>query len=212
MQELMRNNKLQLAGKIVGDPSYSYEVYDEKFYELTLEISRLSKNEDMLPVVISEKLMKDIKAGSYVLIDGQIRTHNKLEDNKKKLLVFAFARDVKILTEEELRSIDNPNYVELHGFICKQPTYRKTPLEREITDLLIAVNRTYNKSDYIPAIAWGRNAKYTGGMSIGTNIETTGRFQSRNYIKKIDGKDVPMIAYEVSINKINLEKCEAIEA
>lgn len=213
MYDLMENNAIKaLSGKVLTNPEFYHEAYDEKFYTFNLEVSRLSDNVDVIPVLISKKILNDLKAEDYITITGQIRTYNKYEDDKRKLLLFVFVRDYTKLTFDEFVAIDNPNEVTLKGFVCKQPIYRKTPMGREITDLLIAVNRAYRKSDYIPAIAWGRNAKFCENLAIGTKVEISGRIQSRGYTKKLeDGSELNKTAYEVSINRIKLAEETATE-
>lgn len=198
--EQMSNNKLYLSGEIISEPVFSHEIYGEGFYEMHLSVSRLSEQKDVLPITISERLIADnsIQKGSIIAVTGQFRSYNKIEEGKSRLMLTAFVRE--ILTIE---SCKNPNYVTLSGYICKPPVYRTTPFSREIADILLAVNRAYNKSDYIPCIAWGRNARFIRSLKVGEKITVSGRIQSREYQKKIDGETVETkIAYEVSINKI----------
>jgi primosomal replication protein N len=204
MYNLMDNNKLHLAGKVMTTPEFSHDIYDEKFFTFDLEVSRLSDNSDIIPVLISEKLLDGtVVKGVYIDLNGQLRSYNKFEEEKRRLKLFSFVRDVKVITAIEFLEIKNPNEVELIGFICKQPIYRTTPFGREITDLLIASNRAYKKSDYVPAIAWGRNAKYCNSLDIGTPVKMTGRLQSRGYVKKVDEtSEEARTAYEVSITRI----------
>lgn len=201
--EQMSNNKVTLYGRVRETPVYSHQVYGEGFYETTLEVPRLSEQVDILPITISERLIADnnIEVGSVIYVSGQLRSYNKQIEEKSKLLLTVFVRE--ILTKEE---VQNPNTIELTGYICKQPIYRTTPFKREICDLLLAVNRAYNKSDYIPCIAWGRNARFVRNIAIGERVELVGRIQSREYQKvKEDGETETRIAYEVSINRINTE-------
>lgn len=200
--ELLENNKVFLQGKVVDEPTFSHEIYDEGFYILNLAIPRLSGQEDIIPITISERLLKtkNINVGDLLALKGQFRSYNKLEDNKSKLVLTVFAR--------ELCDLDmslNPNYVEIYGYICKDPIYRTTPFNREITDVLLAVNRSYNKSDYIPCITWGRNARFVGELPVGTKLEMVGRIQSREYTKKRDEdlEPVTKVAYEISVSKVN---------
>lgn len=202
MYDLMANNKILLAGKVITEPEFYNESYDEKFFSFMLEIPRLSDTVDKVPVLISEKILENIEVGSYVKIEGQLRTYNKYEDNKRRLLIFAFVRDIATICYEDFKEIDVPNELTLTGFICKEPIYRTTPFGREITDILIAVNRAYSKSDYIPAIAWGRNAKFCKKVGIGQKVELIGRIQSRDYIKKIEDREEVKTAFEVSVSKI----------
>lgn len=203
-QDLRENNIINLSGKILSNPKFSHEVYGEGFYTFTLETSRLSTLADKLPITISERLINSetVQIGKKVNITGQIRSYNSYSDKKNHLLLTVFTRD--ILSYEEFEN-KNPNEVILNGFICKEPIYRTTPFGREITDILLAVNRAYNKSDYIPCIAWGRNARFAGKLQVGNNIKISGRMQSREYQKKLaEGEVVVKTAYEVSLSKIEV--------
>ena len=195
------NNVVTLSGKVVGNPTYSHEVFGEKFYEVILSVNRLSGMADMLPISVSEHLLCDeLTNDSLVTIKGQFRSYNKMAGEKSKLMLTVFARDVLPYDESA-----NPNMLELTGYICKPPVYRTTPFNREICDLLLAVNRQYNKSDYIPCIVWGRNARFAGNLSVGEHINVVGRAQSRNYQKKLeDDTVVTRTAYEVSVSKISV--------
>lgn len=201
--ELMENNKVFLKGEVVSSPQFSHEVFGEGFYELQLKVSRLSDNFDIIPITVSERLLtnNNFNIGSTVCIKGQFRSYNKLEETKSKLLLTVFVRDL-IEIDESM----NPNIIELNGFVCKEPIYRTTPFKREICDVLLAVNRAYNKSDYLPCIAWGRNARYVKNIKIGQKVTIIGRIQSREYQKKIgENESLTKTAYEISISKI---KCE----
>ena len=197
--EQMNNNRVYLRGKIVSEPTFSHEVFDEKFFEFNLEVPRLSESNDTIPVTISEKLIdKRIKTGNIVTIDGQFRSYNKQADGKSKLVLTVFVRDV-IENDENI----NPNIIELNGFVCKEPVFRTTPFKREICDILVAVNRAYNKSDYIPCIAWGRNARFVRDIKVGEAVSLVGRIQSREYQKRVSDDEVlTKVAYEISITKI----------
>ena len=198
--ELLENNKVYLQGVVTDEPVYSHEVLNEGFYNLNLSIPRLSGQSDIIPVTISERLLKSagINIGDTIALKGQFRSYNKIEDNKSKLVLTVFVRE---LCEVDLNS--NPNMIEIYGYICKSPIYRTTPFNREITDVLMAVNRSYNKSDYIPCITWGRNARFVGELPIGTKLEMVGRIQSREYVKKIDGLEpISKTAYEISVSKV----------
>lgn len=200
---IIENNKVYLVGNIVSTPVFSHEIFDEKFYEFMLEISRLSDMRDTLPITVSEKLMKsvDLSIGHKIALNGQFRSYNKLMDEKSKLMLTVFVRDFCEIEES------NPNLVELKGYICKQPIYRTTPFSREICDLLVAVNRSYKKSDYIPCIAWGRNARFVRDTQVGQKLILSGRIQSREYTKKIsETETITRVAYEVSINKIGIDE------
>ena len=196
-------NSGYLVGKIVRSPILSHTTYNEKFYEIMLQIKRLSDNTDILPVTISEKLMTDEKRfqeGCTLAVSGEYRSVNKMVNDKSKLVLYFFAKDILNDESEFLKKTDDKNYLKLIGFICKNPILRETPFHRHICDVLVAVNRqTNNKSDYIPCISWGRNARFMGSLAIGTKIELEGRIQSRPYYK-IDqnGEQKENIAYEVS--------------
>lgn len=200
----LQTNSINLSGKIVSDFEFSHQVYGEAFYTFFLECKRLSESSDMLPVTISERLLinNSIKNGDYVNITGQLRSYNSYYEEKAHLILTVFAREIE-LTEN--LNANNPNNISLNGYICKKPVYRTTPFGREITDILLAVNRAYNKSDYIPIICWGRNARFAASLDVGRNISVTGRMQSRKYQKKIDENNVVQkTAYEVSVSKIEL--------
>lgn len=203
---LMENNRVLLLGKVVKEPNLSHEVYGEKFYEFSLEVKRLSGSTDIIPVIFSERLLMldSLITGTIVRLNGQFRSYNNPEDNKSKLVLMVFAREIAITAAAEET---DKNDIYLEGFVCKKPNYRQTPFGREISDLLVAVNRAYNKSDYIPCIAWGRNAKYCESFNVGDKIRVYGRVQSREYEKK-DENGIPTkkIAYEISVAK--LEKAE----
>ncbi|MGN0814385.1 MAG: single-stranded DNA-binding protein [Candidatus Coproplasma sp.] len=194
-----KNNKVYVYGKIVSKATFSHEVFGEGFYEFFVEVVRLSGQADILPVTISERLMsEDMQEGDYICAVGQFRSYNKIENGKSRLMLTIFVREV--LSSQPCK---NPNSIVLSGYICKPPVYRTTPFNREIADLLIAVNRSYNKSDYIPAIAWGRNARFVKNLSVGDKVALSGRIQSREYQKKQpDESFVTMTAYEVSISKL----------
>lgn len=195
-----KNNRAYLCGEVVSPAVYSHEVYGEGFYEFNVSVPRLSGQEDVLPVTISERLVEEggIDVGSKLIAIGQFRSYNKLIGGKSKLMLTVFIRE---LLSAPL--FDNPNSVVLSGYVCKPPIYRTTPFNREIADILIAVNRAYNKSDYIPTIAWGRNARFAKNLSVGEKVVVCGRIQSREYQKKLSETDVRiMTAYEVSITKL----------
>lgn len=203
MEGPLENNCVNIAGKIVEECEFSHEVYGEGFYIFKISSERLSDNEDILPITISERLIDKEKLliGTTVEVNGQLRSYNNYSNKKNKLVLTIFAREINILESEENK---NPNQIYLNGFICKPPIYRKTPFGREISDILVAVNRAYNKSDYIPCIAWGRNARYTVNLEVGSNIKIWGRVQSRKYQKKIGDDLEERVAYEVSISKIEV--------
>lgn len=202
--EQMNNNKVELVGRVAEKPIYSHEVFGEGFYETKLEVARLSEQTDILPLTISERLLAqyDIKQDDTISVLGQFRSYNKIEGEKSRLMLTVFVRDFL-----PIEQIQNPNNIELTGFICKPPIYRVTPFKREISDVLVAINRSYNKSDYIPCIMWGRNARFVNTLSVGEKISVTGRIQSRIYQKALaDGTFEERVAYEVSVNKISKER------
>ena len=200
------NNCLTLVGKIISDKTVSHEIYGETFYIFNLEVPRLSGNEDIIPITISERLITnfDLSIGKSVIIEGQFRSYNSYTNEKNKLILTVFAKDI-IENKEEENEERVTNEVVLNGYICKKHIYRKTPFGREISDILLAVNRAYNKSDYIPCIAWGRNARFCENMEVGTEVKVIGRVQSRTYEKKFeDGTVETRVAYEVSIGNLEI--------
>ena len=209
------NNHLTLVGKVTSDKRFSHEIYGEKFYIFNLSVPRLSGNADVIPVTISERLLttQDVFIGAKLQIDGQFRSYNSYANEKNKLILTVFVKDVQFLEEnqeeEEVRRDIVSNEVVLDGYICKKPIYRKTPFGREISDILLAVNRAYNKSDYIPCIAWGRNARFCENVAVGTEVRIIGRVQSREYEKKHeDGTTEKKVAYEVSVASLEVANQE----
>ncbi len=200
MNNEKQSNKVFLRGEIVSEKRFSHEVYGEGFYETDLAVKRLSGQVDLLPITVSERLMEstNFDVGSTVSVLGQFRSYNKVVDGKSKLLLTVFVREVVDYAE-----MKNPNSIVLSGYICKEPTYRTTPFNREIADLLVAVNRAYNKSDYIPCIAWGRNARFVKNLPVGERVCLSGRIQSREYQKKLSETEIKTLtAYEVSVCKL----------
>ena len=198
-----QNNYIMLVGKITSEKKFSHEIYGESFFNFDLEIPRLSGISDIIPITISERLIAnfDLSIGKQVVIEGQFRSYNTYEDSKSRLILTVFVKEIREKGEDE--EIKVPNEVQLVGHICRKPIYRKTPFGREIADILVAVNRAYNKSDYIPCIAWGRNARFCENMQIGTELRLVGRVQSRPYEKKHeDGTVEQRTAYEVSISSL----------
>ena len=198
MQE--KNNRVFISGEIVTEAEFSHEVYGEGFYEMNVLVKRLSGQGDILPVTVSERLISDgaLRVGVTINALGQFRSYNKLVDGKSKLMLTVFVRE--LLEDMPVR---NPNSIVLTGYICKPPIYRTTPFNREIADILIAVNRSYNKSDYIPCIAWCRNARFAKNLAVGEKIAISGRIQSREYQKRVTDDEVKTLtAYEVSISKL----------
>lgn len=201
MDNIMFNNKIYLEGKVISELTFSHEMYGEGFYTFEFEVPRLSDTADVLVITVSERLIAgiDVSIGSELVIDGQLRSYNKFVDGANRLILTVFARDIRELKERG----KNPNQIFLDGFICKAPVYRTTPFGREIADMLLAVNRLYNKSDYIPTIAWGRNSRFCKSLEVGDNIRVWGRLQSREYQKKVsDTEVIKKVAYEVSISKM----------
>ncbi|NLC68390.1 MAG: single-stranded DNA-binding protein [Clostridiaceae bacterium] len=204
---LVENNMVTITGKVVSPLEYSHEIYGEGFYSFILEVPRLSESSDRIPVTVSERLIarQRPKEGDTLKIEGQFRSYNNYGKPGNKLILTVFAREIIFINEDD--GIKNPNQIYLDGYICKKPVYRTTPFGREIADLLLAVNRQYNKSDYIPCIAWGRNARYSENLAVGDNIRIWGRIQSREYQKKYStGEVVTKVAYEVSISKMEVVK------
>lgn len=203
MSRLIENNKVRIVGEIVGQFEYSHEVFGENFYIGQLKIERTSGILDFIPITVSERMV-DVSAdwnGIFVEVEGSFRSYNKKDEEKRKLLLSVFVRDFNQLENASY----NDNDVELDGYICKETICRKTPLGREVADLLIAVNRPYGKSDYIPCIAWGRNAVYLAELEVGTHIKLCGRIQSREYTKRIsDTETETKTAYEVSVSKLEV--------
>jgi single-stranded DNA-binding protein len=209
MDNLMLNNKIYLEGKVTSGLEFSHEMYGEGFYTFDLDVMRLSDSVDTLNITVSERLLSDIKLeeGIDVIVEGQLRSYNKFIDGSNKLILTVFARNIEPCLERS----KNPNEIFLDGYICKEPIYRTTPFGREIADVLLAVNRAYNKSDYIPTIAWGRNSRFCQTLSVGDNIKVWGRLQSREYQKKVsDSEVIRKIAYEVSISKMERAQKEEI--
>ncbi len=223
----LENNYLTLVGKVTGEKEFSHEIYGERFYVFNLSIPRLSGNADNIPITVSERLIKEetLQEGKRLLVKGQFRSYNSYQNDKNRLILTVFAKDIMELEEKEdeeenemVKKDLTTNEVVLVGFICKKPIYRQTPFGREISDILLAVNRAYNKSDYIPCIAWGRNARFCQDLEVGTQVKVVGRVQSRTYEKKYeDGRIENRVAYEVSIGSLEVvveeenEKDEKIE-
>lgn len=197
----VKNNNISVIGFVEGEPTFAHQVREEIFYQFMVRVPRLSQVDDVLPVTISEKLIHPwLRDGVKVRILGQLRSYNKPDKNGSHLVLTIF---VKYIDLAEEGTDENPNEISITGFICKKPVYRKTPFGREITDLSVAVNRGFNRSDYIPAIAWGRAAVYAGELEVGANVRIWGRLQSREYVKRIsDTESETRVAYEVSIIKI----------
>ncbi len=203
--KVIENNQVVIMGEIAGDFQFSHEIFGEGFYMVDVKVPRLSDSSDIIPLMVSERLI-DVDAdfkGQNIMVQGQFRSYNRHEERKNRLVLSVFAREIEFVDETPESSKTNQIY--LDGYICKEPIYRKTPLGREIADLLLAVNRPYGKSDYIPCICWGRNARFANNFTVGTRCEVWGRIQSREYIKKITEEDAEKrVAYEVSVSKLEL--------
>ena len=212
MENSLENNVVTVIGSVSAEPVYSHEVYGEGFYSFVVNLPRLSDKFDQIPILVSERLVpiESLKIGKFLEIQGQFRSYNAMEKNTNKLLLTVFAREVLLIDEAE--EIKNPNQIFLNGFVCKKPIYRMTPFGREICDILVAVNRAYNKSDYLPCICWGRNARYCENLKLGDNIKLWGRIQSREYVKKLgDDTSITNIAYEISVSKLEIVRKETTE-
>lgn len=201
--KLFENNEVTMIGEIVSEFEFSHEVYGEGFYLVDISVSRLSDSVDYIPLMVSERLVDVTQSyiGETISVSGQFRSYNRHEEKKNRLILSVFVRELEFV--DEIEDDIKSNQIYLDGYICKEPIYRKTPLGREIADLLVAVNRSYGKSDYIPCICWGRNARYASSFEVGSHVEVYGRIQSREYIKKIGEEQTEKrVAYEVSVNKI----------
>ena len=201
--KIIENDQVTIMGKVATDFSFSHEVFGEGFYMVEVEVKRLSNSEDRIPLMISERLIDVTQdyTGEYIMVHGQFRSYNRHEEQKNRLVLSVFVREISFMEEEPDGT--KTNSIWLDGYICKEPIYRKTPLGREIADLLLAVNRPYGKSDYIPCICWGRNARYASGFEVGEHVQLLGRIQSREYVKRIsDTETEKRVAYEVSVSKL----------
>lgn len=211
LDKVFTNNQVTIAGEVVSEFSFSHEVYGEHFYMVNISVCRLSNSYDIIPIMVSERLI-DVKndyRGSILEATGQFRSYNRHEESKNRLVLSVFAREVTVYDGE---GEENPNQIFLDGYVCKRPVYRKTPLGREIADVLLAVNRPYGKSDYIPCICWGRNARYADSFEVGSHIQIWGRIQSREYQKKISEEEFEKrVAYEVSVSKMEYLEAEGDE-
>ncbi len=204
LDKVFTNNQVTIAGEVVSEFTFSHEVYGEHFYIVNIAVCRLSNSYDVIPVMVSERLI-DVTSdyrGCVLQVSGQFRSYNRHEENRNRLVLSVFAREA-VLASQEDEDEQNPNHIFLDGYVCKHPVYRKTPLGREIADVLLAVNRPYSKSDYIPCICWGRNARFADKFEVGSHIQIWGRIQSREYQKKIaEDQYEKRVAYEVSVSKL----------
>ena len=203
--KVIENNQVVIMGEIVSDFAFSHEIFGEGFYMVDVRVERLSDSIDIIPLMVSERLIDvngDYK-GMYIVVNGQFRSYNRHEERKNKLVLSVFAREIDFV--DEIGENTKSNQIYLDGYICKEPVYRQTPLGREIADLLLAVNRPYGKSDYIPCICWGRNARFASNFEVGARCAVWGRIQSREYMKKISDEQLEKrVAYEVSVSKLEL--------
>ena len=203
LDKVIENNRVTIIGEVVSDFTYSHEVFGEGFYMVDIAVNRLSNSVDIIPLMVSERLVdvtEDYR-GMIIEATGQFRSYNRHEERRNKLILSVFAREITFV--DELEESARTNQIYLDGYICKEPVYRKTPLGREIADVLLAVNRPYGKSDYIPCICWGRNARYAGSFEVGAHCAVWGRIQSREYMKKLSEDQLEKrIAYEVSVSKL----------
>ena len=212
LDKVIENNRVCIIGEVVSEFTFSHEVFGEGFYIANVSVNRLSDMVDIIPLMISERLIdvtKDYR-GRKIEVSGQFRSYNRHEGVKNKLVLSIFVRELRFIEDDEVpEEQSKSNQIFLDGYVCKPPIYRKTPLGREIADILVAVNRPYGKSDYIPCIAWGRNARFAGGLEVGSHLQICGRVQSREYTKKIGEEEVEKrVAYEVSVSKIDLVEDE----
>lgn len=201
--KFIENNQVQIMGEIISEFSFSHEVYGEGFYMMDISVKRLSDSYDIIPVMISERLIDVTQnyKGEMIQIFGQFRSYNRHEEKKNRLVLSIFAREISFVEEENDKI--KSNQIFLDGYICKNPVYRRTPLGREIADMLLAVNRPYGKSDYIPCICWGRNARFASGFEVGGHVQIWGRIQSREYVKRLENDTTEKrVAYEVSVSKL----------
>lgn len=202
--KMFDNNQVYMMGEIVSSFQFSHEVFGEGFYMVEIAVNRLSNYADYIPLMVSERLVNTDQdyTGTLVRVSGQFRSYNRHDEKKNRLVLSVFVREWEFV--EELEENEKTNQIFLDGYVCKEPVYRKTPLGREIADLLLAVNRSYGKSDYIPCICWGRNARFAAGFEVGNHVQILGRVQSREYVKRISEEETERrIAYEVSVSKID---------
>ena len=206
------NNKVTVAGEVCSDLTFSHMIYGERFFRFRLRIPRLSENFDVINITISERFFSEIEPvyGDLLHVEGQFRSYNNFSETGNRLILTVFVKDIERITD--LAEFTNPNQIYLSGYICKAPVYRTTPFQREIADILLAVNRFYNKSDYIPCIAWGRNAKFAERLVVGTHLKIWGRIQSREYQKRVDDNNfIIKTAFEVSVSKMEISSECAVE-
>jgi primosomal replication protein N len=215
MNDITKNNKAHIIGKVVSEFTFSHEVFGEGFYIANVSIDRLSDKVDVVPIMVSDRMIDVTNdyTGKNIEVSGQFRSYNRHEGVKNKLVLSIFVRELRFIEDEDIpEEQSKSNQIFLDGYVCKPPIYRKTPLGREIADILVAVNRPYGKADYIPCIAWGRNANFVGLLEVGKHIQLQGRIQSREYTKRISEDETEKrIAYEVSVSKVELAEDEEKE-
>lgn len=205
--KMTQNNQVTIMGEVAGPLTFSHEVFGEGFYMVDLKVPRLSDSSDYIPLMVSERLIdaKEDYTGQKLYVTGQFRSYNRHEEHKNKLVLSVFVRELSFI--EEITENEKTNQIFLDGYICKEPIYRKTPLGREIADILLAVNRPYGKSDYIPCISWGRNARFASGFEVGDRCRIWGRIQSREYVKKVsETESQKRVAYEISVSKLEIQR------
>lgn len=208
---ILTNNKVLISGKLDSNFTYSHQLFGETFYQTTLKIKRLSGCQDFIPVIVSDKLIDVTQknAGRFLTIHGQFHSHNYYENGRTHLKLYIFAQEIQMLEEKDAHY---ENKIFLDGYLCRPPVYRLTPLKREIADFLLAVNRSYGKSDYIPGICWSDNAQEIATYPVGTRVTLSGRIQSREYVKKMDdGHPIRKIAYEISVSNITRREFRRIK-
>ena len=190
----MEQNHIELVGCLASAPQYSHSNHGRHFYSFLLEVSRLSGTVDCLPILAPETLLQttELCEGDSIALTGQIRSFNNRLGIGRKLVISVLADTLSVC------SLPHDNRVTLQGVICKEPVYRRTPLGREICDIMLAVNRPYHRADYLPCILWGRCAQEASDYPVGTALELIGRLQSREYIKMIDDAPQQRTAYEIS--------------
>ena len=201
--KIIENNQVTIMGQVASEFEFSHEVFGEGFYIVEVLVKRLSNSCDRIPLMVSERLIDVTQdyTGEFIMASGQFRSYNRHEEQKNRLVLSVFVPEISFMEEQPDGS--KTNSILLDGYICKEPIYRKTPLGREIADLLLAVNRPYGKSDYIPCICWGRNARYASGFEVGEHVQVLGRIQSREYVKKLSETETEKrVAYEVSVSKL----------
>ncbi len=187
-------NQITVRGELLALPEFSHENYGKRFFRFYLEVRRLSGTSDILPVIAQEELLKEVDpcGGEMLTVTGQIRSHNHRENGNRRLMIFVFASSI---LAEDGQPI---NELHIEGAICREPTYRRTPLGREICDVMLAVPRAFRRADYLPCIAWGRTAQELSGCHTRDRIAIHGRLQSRIYTKQTETGQEERTAYEIS--------------